>query len=73
MRRLRGLNAKGRPITIAAFPHAEHGIYEYETKADGTTRVSTRNSEGYFYMMRDYIFIGDLKSKYGMSTVTQAR
>jgi hypothetical protein len=36
------------------FPHADHGIYEYETDADGK-RTSTRNSNGYYTMMRDFI------------------
>jgi pimeloyl-ACP methyl ester carboxylesterase len=53
-RRLRALQANGKPITVAVFPHTEHGIYEYETTADGG-RVDTRNPEGYFAMMRDFI------------------
>jgi uncharacterized protein len=54
-RRLRALQATGKPITVAVFPHTEHGIYEYEGSADGG-RVDTRNPEGYFAMMRDFIF-----------------
>jgi len=38
-RRLEALAAPGRPITLAVFPDAEHGIYQYETSADGL-RVS---------------------------------
>jgi hypothetical protein len=45
---------------------AEHGIFEYETAADGT-RLSTRNSDGYFAMMRDYILEGRLRGGYGSS------
>ncbi len=68
-RRLRQLATKGKPITIAVFPHTDHGIYEYETKPDGE-RVSTRNPEGYFAMMRDFILHGRLiRPKYGTSTV----
>ena len=59
VRRLHALAASGKPIDIAIFPRAEHGIFEYETAADGT-RLSTRNSEGYFAMMRDYILEGRL-------------
>lgn len=57
--RLRGLIGQGRPITLALFPHADHGIYEYETAADGQ-RTSTRNPDGYFTMMRNFIRDGRL-------------
>jgi pimeloyl-ACP methyl ester carboxylesterase len=68
-RRLRALQAKGKPITVAMFPRTEHGIYEYETGADGT-RVDTRNADGYFTMMRDFILHGHLGTqRYGASTV----
>jgi uncharacterized protein len=71
-RRLAGLAADGRPIVTAMFPHAEHGIFEFETSADGT-RVSTRNSAGYFYMMRDYIRTGLLHGRYGSSVISGRR
>jgi len=68
-RRLRTLQAKGKPITLAVFPHTEHGIYEYETKEDGQ-RVDTRNPEGYFAMMRNFILNGRLGTqRYGDSTI----
>ena len=68
-RRLRALQAAGKPITLAMFPHTEHGIYEYETTADGK-RVDTRNPEGYFAMMRDFILHEDLDTRrYGTSTI----
>jgi len=66
--RLRGLIGQGKPITLAVFPHADHGIYEYETAADGE-RLSTRNSDGYFKMMRDFILDGRTKGAYGGSTI----
>lgn len=69
LRRLRALAAEGRPIVSAVFPRADHGIYEYETKEDGT-RVSTRNPEGYFAMMRDFILHDRLRAPYGSSTIT---
>ena len=68
-RRLRALQAEGKPITIAVFPNTEHGIYEFETKADGT-RVDTRNPKGYFAMMRDFILHGRVETlSYGTSTI----
>lgn len=68
--RLRGLIGQGRPITLAIFPHADHGIYEYETNAAGE-RLSTRNPDGYFTMMRDFIRKGRLDSRYGSSAITR--
>jgi pimeloyl-ACP methyl ester carboxylesterase len=67
-RRLKTLAAEGRPIVLAMFPHAGHGILEFETRPDGT-RVSTRNSEGYFAMMRDFILRGQLGARYGGSQI----
>jgi hypothetical protein len=65
--RLRALQAKGKPITVAIFPNTEHGIYNYETKADGQ-RVDTRNPEGYFAMTRDFILRSGLGTqRYGTS------
>ena len=67
--RLQGLQKSGRPITLAVFPHAEHGIYEFETAADGS-RLDTRNPEGYFAMMRDFILDGRIgDGSYGSSTL----
>jgi pimeloyl-ACP methyl ester carboxylesterase len=63
-KRLRELQNAGRPIKLAVYPHAEHGMYEFETKPDGT-RVDTRNSDGYFDMMHDYILDGKLRGKHG--------
>jgi uncharacterized protein len=68
-RRIKALGAQGRPITLAIFPHAEHGIYEFETKPDGK-REDTRNAEGYFAMLRDFARDGRLKGPYGASVVT---
>jgi pimeloyl-ACP methyl ester carboxylesterase len=68
-RRLRSLSAAGHPISVAVFPHAEHGLYEYETTADGT-RLSTRQPDGYFRLMSDFILGRSLKTAYGTAAVT---
>lgn len=69
IKRLRGLQSTGHPITLAVFPHAEHGIYDYETAAGGE-REDTRNPQGYFAMMRDFILHGRLeRAAYGSSTI----
>jgi pimeloyl-ACP methyl ester carboxylesterase len=67
--RIKALGAEGHPITLAIFPHAEHGIYEFETKPDGE-RDDTRNPDGYFAMLRDFARDGRLKGPYGDSVVT---
>jgi pimeloyl-ACP methyl ester carboxylesterase len=69
-RRLRVLNAAGHPISVAMFPRAEHGIYEYETAANGE-RLSTRQSDGYFNLMRDYILGRTLEPQYGTAILTR--
>lgn len=69
VRRLRALQARGKPVTVAVFPDTEHGIYEYETAADGA-RVDTRNPDGYFAMMRDFILHDRIGAQhYGTSTI----
>ncbi|HEX3765527.1 MAG TPA: alpha/beta hydrolase [Kofleriaceae bacterium] len=68
-RRLRSLTAQGRPVTLAMFPGAEHGMTEYERSPSGE-RVSTRYAPGYFAMMRDFMRDGRLGASYGASTIT---
>ena len=70
-RRIKGLRAEGKPFTLAIFPHAEHGMTEYETDPKGE-RVSTRFAPGYFAMMRDFARDGRLHGTYGVSEVTGA-
>ena len=53
------------------YPHTDHGIYDYETDADGK-RVSTRNPDGYFAMMRDFIRDGKIGARYGNSIIVAA-
>ena len=69
-RRLRALNATGQPISVALYPHAEHGIYEYETAANGE-RLSTRQPDGYFRLMKDFILGRPLEPQYGTATLTR--
>jgi len=44
-------------------------MFEYETLPDGT-RASTRNSDGYFAIMRDFIRTGRLQARYGSSVIS---
>jgi pimeloyl-ACP methyl ester carboxylesterase len=71
-RRLRALAAGGKPISIATFPGAEHGITEFELAADGT-RASTRYSAGYFDILRDYARDGHLRGPYGLARLEGRR
>ena len=69
-RRIKILVAEGKPITLAIFPHAEHGMTEYEVASNGE-RVSTRYAPGYFIMMRDFARIGHVSGSYGSSVVVK--
>ena len=71
-RRIRTLIAEGKPISLALFPHAEHGMTEYEVASNGE-RVSTRYAPGYFTMMRDFARNGQLSGTYGSSVVVKAK
>jgi pimeloyl-ACP methyl ester carboxylesterase len=71
-RRIKALGAEGRPITLALYPHAEHGMTEYELAPNGE-RVSTRYVAGYFAMMRDFARSGELQGTYGASVITRPR
>ena len=71
-RRLKSLIAEGRPITLALYPHVEHGMTEYEL-GKGGERVSTRYAPGYFDMMRDFAMTGRLHGRYGSSVITRDR
>ena len=63
-RRLAQLRMAGRPITTVVWAHTEHGIYEYETGADGV-RTSLRQPEGYLPLLADFARGSVLKAAYG--------
>src|SRR3546814_1448750 len=69
-RRIKGLIAEGRPITLAVFPKAEHGMTEFETAPDGS-RVSTRFTPGYFLLLIDYAKVAPLDPAYGDAEITR--
>jgi len=71
-RRIKTLIVEGKPITLALFPHAEHGMTEYEVASNGE-RVSTRYAPGYFAMMRDFARNGQLSGTYGSSRVVRPK
>ena len=67
-RRIKMLIEEGKPITLALFPGAEHGMTEYEIAPNGE-HVSTRYAPGYFAMMRDFVRDGQLSGSYGSSVL----
>jgi uncharacterized protein len=69
-RRIKTLIGEGKPIMLALFPHAEHGMTEYEVASNGE-RVSTRYAPGYFTMMRDFARNGHVSGSYGSSVVVK--
>lgn len=69
IRRLAGLRDAGRPITTVVFPNADHGMYEFETSADGE-RLSTRQPEGYSRMMKDFIEAKPHAGRYGNAEIS---
>ena len=68
LRRLAELRRAGRPITAVQFPHADHGLYEFEVHPDGE-RLSTRQPEGYLQMMVDFIKGKGIRAGYGSAEI----
>jgi dienelactone hydrolase len=71
-RRLRGLIARGHPVTLALYPDAEHGMTLFETGKNGE-RVSTRFPNGYFRMLADFARTGRLQGDYGAAQISGGR
>jgi pimeloyl-ACP methyl ester carboxylesterase len=72
LRRLTSLREAGRPITTAVFPKADHGMYEFETAAEGE-RLSTRQPECYLTLMADFIAGKTLAPSYGSAVMSSRR
>jgi dienelactone hydrolase len=69
-RRLAQLRMAGHSITTAMWPRTEHGIFEYETAADGT-RTSLRQPEGYLALLADFARGAPLKPLYGGAALSR--
>jgi uncharacterized protein len=63
LRRIRMLQANGRPIDLAVFPDTDHGMLEY-VEGDGA-RTFLRHPEGYFTLLGDWIAQRPLQARYG--------
>ncbi|MEL6426568.1 MAG: alpha/beta fold hydrolase, partial [Pseudomonadota bacterium] len=61
--RLRTLQEEREDMTVAVFPEADHGMWEFET-GEGDARNYTRIASGYYDLVADWI-LGDLSGPYG--------
>jgi uncharacterized protein len=68
LRRLHALKVSGRPIATVVYPHAEHGMYEFETDAKGE-RLSTRQPPDYLALMCEFAKRGKIGRRYGEAAV----
>src|SRR5262249_49089456 len=71
-RRIKTLIAEGRPITLALFPHAGHGMSE-SARAWAAESGSKRFAAGFFAMMREFARNGKLSGSYGSSVVVEPK
>jgi pimeloyl-ACP methyl ester carboxylesterase len=70
--RLMRLAREGRPLTLAEFPHTDHGMVEFETGEDGG-RLALRYADGYFRMVIDWLRTGDIGNPpYGKAEILAA-
>lgn len=69
LRRLARLQSQGRPIRTAVFPNTDHGIYEFETDANGE-RVDIRQPDGYLRLMKDFMTSGVIGERYGSALIS---
>ena len=68
VRRLRGLQADGKPISVVVYPGAEHGMYEFEVAAN-EERISTRQPRTYLPLMAEFAKQGKIGGKYDAATL----
>jgi len=61
-RRLLALKKRGSPITVVLYPHAEHGLYDFD--ADGETRLSTRQPASLQTLLATFARGRPLKASY---------
>ncbi|MDH5823492.1 alpha/beta fold hydrolase [Luteimonas sp. RD2P54] len=71
LRRLRALQAQGRPVDLVVFPGTDHGIYQF-VEEDGE-RVMLRHPEGYLRLLAEWIAEPELRGPYGDALVEPRR
>ena len=63
LRRIRALQAQGRPVDLAVFPDTDHGMLEFD--ATGGERIMLRHADGYFPLVADWIRDPRVQGPYG--------
>ncbi len=63
LRRIRALQAQGRPVDLAVFPDTDHGMLEFD--ATGGERIMLRHADGYFALVADWIRDPRVQGPYG--------
>lgn len=71
LRRIRTLQASGRPLDLAVFPGTDHGILEFDDS--GGERVMLRHADGYFRLLADWIAGAELQEGYGRAVLGPAK
>jgi uncharacterized protein len=66
-RRLRKLQADGRPVSIAVYPDTGHGLYEFEQI--GSERMSTRQPASLLNLLADFARTGRVKAAYEAANI----
>jgi pimeloyl-ACP methyl ester carboxylesterase len=69
LRRLQELKARGKPLSIAVYPDAEHGLYAFE-EVDGE-RLSTGQPASLLALLRDFAKTGRIKRSYGDADISR--
>lgn len=63
LRRIRLLQARGRPVDLVVFPDTDHGIYEFTEEAG--SRIMLRHPDGYLRLLAEWTTGSDLRGDYG--------
>ncbi len=70
LRRIRSLQASGRPVDLAVFPGTDHGILEFDDSSG--ERVMLRHADGYFRLVADWIAGAGVQERYGRAVLEPA-
>jgi dipeptidyl aminopeptidase/acylaminoacyl peptidase len=70
--RLDALRREGKPIDIAIFPDADHGIRRFTARADGSRAPLAGYAEGYLQLLADWMR-GLTRSVYGRAVLAGGR
>lgn len=69
LRRLKQLQAQGKPVSIAVYPDAEHGLYAFE-EVDGE-RLSTRQPASLIALLKDFASTGRIRKAYQDAAISR--